>query len=207
MKTTRFDVFSSVMIAVVTILSALTAWRANATAIQVGDADFDGTAATIRTQEARIYNSILAFEHYRAFTDFYRYNALGDSLFEDQAIGPLRERSEYWGIAHGLQYSFFNSLYLDPAGDTYDVDREIEELQAEANLTGDLNFQQYFDTADAYRTKSANMNLTLIVFAVSFFLFAVGQAIRNSLRYLFAIGGLVALLGGTCAFLVLEFSI
>jgi len=207
MKPTRFEVFSSVMIAIVSIMSALTAWRANAASIQVGDADFDGTAASIRAQEARIYNSVLAYQHYHAFTTYYRYNSLGDKLFETPEIGSPRERSELWGVAHGLQYDFFNSLYLAPDGRNYDVDREIEELLAEANLTGDLNYLQHFDAADAYRMKGSYLTLTLFVFAISFFFFAVGQAIRNTLKYLFAIAGLVSMMGGICAVLVLEFMV
>jgi hypothetical protein len=207
MKPTRFEIFSSLMIAIVSIVSALTAWRASAASIQVGDADFDGTAASIRAQEARIYNSVLAYEHYQAFTTYYRYNSLGDKLFENSEIGSPRERSELWGIAHGLQYTFFNSLYLAPDGRNYDVDREIEELLAEANLTGDLNYLQHFDAADAFRTKGSNLTMTLIVFAISFFFFAIGQAIRNTLKYLFAIAGLVTMMGGICAVLVLEFTV
>lgn len=207
MKTDRFDIFSSIMIAVVTILSALTAWRANATSIAVGDAEFEGLSASIRAQEARVNNAILAYEHYRAFTTYYRYNALGDLLAESPESGTERERTELWGAAHGLQYSFFDSLYLSPDGSTYDVQRQIDELWAEANLTGDLNHQQYFDEADAFRTKGDYLTLTLVVFAVSFFFFAAGQAIRNVLKYFLAFGGMVTLLGGLCIVLALEFSI
>lgn len=207
MKPSRFDIFSSVMIAVVSILSALTAWRANATSIQMGDAEFQGLSISIRAQEAQINNSILAYEHYRAFTMFLRNNAIGDKLFDNPAVDDLRERTELWGIANGLQYSFFNSLYLTPDHTGYDVDREIDELWAEANLTGDLNYQQHFDAADAYRVKGDYLTLTLIVFAFSFFFFAVGQAIRNNLKYLFAMAGVAAMIGGVCAVLVLEFSV
>lgn len=207
MKPSSFDVFSSVMIAVVSILSALTAWRANATSIAVGDAEFDGISVSIQAQEARINNAILAYQHYRAFTTYFRYNAIGDQLFENPEIDDLRERTELWGLAHGLQYSFFNSRYLDQDHTQYDVQREIDELWAEANLTGDLNYQQHFDLAEAYQQKGDYLTLTLIVFAVSFFFFAAGQALRNSLRYLFAIAGLAAMLGGVCVVLVLEFTV
>lgn len=207
MKPSSFDVFSSVMIAVVSILSALTAWRANATSIAVGDAEFDGISVSIQAQEARINNAILAYQHYRAFTTYFRYNAIGDQLFENPEIDDLRERTELWGLAHGLQYSFFNSRYLNQDHTQYDVQREIDELWAEANLTGDLNYQQHFDLAEAYQQKGDYLTLTLIVFAFSFFFFAAGQALQNSLRYLFAIAGLAAMLGGVCVVLVLEFTV
>ena len=37
--------------------------------------------------------------------------------------------------------------------------------------------------------------------------FAVAQAIRNVLKYFFAMAGLAATLGGLCAVLVLEFTL
>jgi hypothetical protein len=207
MKPSRFDIFCSVMIALVSILSALTAWRANATSIQVGNAEFDGLSTSIRAQEAHVNNSVLAYEHYRAFTTFYRYNALGDKLLGNPEIDDQRERSELWGLANGLQYNFFNSLYLNQDGTNYDVQREIDELAAEANLTGDLNYLLHYETADAYRVKGDYLTLSLVVFAISFFMFAVGQAIRNSIRYLFALVGSAALIGGVCIVLALEFSV
>jgi hypothetical protein len=87
------------------------------------------------------------------------------------------------------------------------VDREIDELWAEANLTGDLNHEPYYEAAEAYRTKGDYLTLTLIVFAVSFSFFAIGQAIRNSIKYLFALAGLAMMLGGVCIVLALEFSV
>ncbi|HUF37070.1 MAG TPA: hypothetical protein VMN57_00995 [Anaerolineales bacterium] len=207
MKPTRFDVFSSLMIAVVSIMSAVTAWRANAASLEVGDANFEGTAASIRAQEARVFNSILAYQQYDAFTDYFLYNALGDRLFENPALDVPLERTEFWGIAHGLQYTFFNSLYLSPDGRSYDVQRQIDELWAEANLTGNLNHAPHYEAADAYDLKGGNLTLSLSIFAASFFFFAVGQAIRNTLKYLFAFAGLVTMLGAICMVLVLEFSI
>lgn len=206
MKPDRFEVFASVMIAIVSILSALTAWRANSASNEAGQADFDGISASIRAQEARIFNAIRAFEHYRAFTDYYRYNALGNQITDDAAFAAARERTEFWGLALGLQYTFFPSQYLDQEGN-YDVQREIDELWAESNAFVDLNPSQHYSRADAYRAKVSNLTGSLILFAAAFFFFAVAQAIRNVLKYFFAMAGLAATLGGLCAVLVLEFAL
>jgi len=205
MKNYRFEVFTSLMIALVTILSAVTAWRASAASRQAGNADFEGLAASIRAQDALIFNSVGAYEHYRSFTTYFRYNELGNIMYADAAADTRREQSDLWEMALGLQYSFFNPRYLELDG-LYDVQRELDEVLAEASQAQDLNPILHFDRADQFRIKSSYLTGTLIIFAVSFFLFALGQAIQNNLRYLIALGGMVVLLGGICAAAVFEFT-
>ena len=112
MKNDRFDVWTSILIAVVTICSALTVWRANAASVQAGNADFNGLSATIRAQEARIANAVTAYEHMRAFTTYYRYDVLADKIDGTESDAAAQEQSELWGLALGLQYYFFPSTNL-----------------------------------------------------------------------------------------------
>ena len=204
MRPSRFEVFTSVMIAIVSICSALTAWRAAEASIAAGDADFNGFSSSIRAQEARIFNAIRAYEHYRAFTTYLRYDSLGDNIVDTSQPEAAREQSELWGLALGLQYTFFPSRYLNPSG-RYEVQREIDELWAESRALDDLNAAAHFASADIYREKGSLLTASLMVFAGSFFMFALSQAFENRIKYLFALAGVVLLLGGICVVSVFEF--
>ncbi len=206
MKTSRFEVFSSIMIALVTIFSAITAWRANVASSEAGDADFDGITASIRAQESLLANGIEGFEHFQAYTTYFRYNELGKILDNEGDPAHEREKSDLWGMALGLQYSFFSPKYLNEEGD-YDLKRELDELWADASQSEDLYPEPHFEAADLLRDKASILTGTLILFAGAFFLFTVGQAVKNRFRFLFALGGLVVFGIGIIAVLLFEWSI
>lgn len=206
MKTSRFEVFSSFMIALVTIVSAITAWRATIASTQAGDADFEGIAASIRAQEARLSNGIQAFEHFQAFTSYYRYNEHGKILDSEADPAHDRQKSDLWGLALGLQYSFFSPKYLDETGN-YDLQRELDELWADASQSNDLYPDPHFESADLYRDKASILTGTLIIFAGAFFLFTVGQAVKNRLRYFIALAGVIVFGIGVLSILLFELSI
>ncbi len=201
----RFEIFSAFMIAVVTILSALTAWRANVADGIAGNADFEGVTSSILSQEARIVNGIHAYEHYRAYTSYYRYNELGNIMYNEGDNALLQDQSGLWGVALGLQYSFFPPRYVNRDG-SYDVQRELDELWADQAQQTDLNPTPHFQRADGYRDKSIAITAVLIVFATAFFLFTAGQAIRNRLKYLFALGGILVTLAGAAIVILIEFA-
>ncbi len=206
MKNDRFEVFTSFLIAVVTILGAITAWRASVASIHAGDADFDGLSASIRSQEERVLNSVRAYEHLRAYTAYFRYNELGYAIDASSSIHANREKSELLDIALDLQYLFFPARYLNRDGD-YNLQRELEERWALSNEFKDLNPEPHFNRGDAFREKANILTLSLIIFAISFFFLALSQALNNFFRYIFAGIGCMALLGGLCAMLIFEFSV
>jgi hypothetical protein len=205
MKGNRYEVFTSIMIAVVSILSAVTAWRATVAESAASDADFNGISAAIRAQEAGIVNAVRAYEHKRAYTHYFRYNELGNLMWETADPALEREQSELWGVALGLQYSFFPVRYVNRDGG-YDLERELDELWADSLLQDDINPQPHFEMADNFRDQSFAIASTLALFAISFFLFTVGQAIRNKLRYLFALAGLGMMFVGIAALLFFEWA-
>ena len=56
MGSNRLKTFSSIMIAVVTILGAIVACLASVASSRAGNADFDGFVALVKEQEALIVN-------------------------------------------------------------------------------------------------------------------------------------------------------
>ncbi len=176
------------MIAVVTVIGAGVACRAAIASSNASDADFNGLVAAINAEEAAIVNAVTTYQHYHAYTTYLRYNELGNIAAEETLPEMARLKREAWGLALGLQYSFFPPRYLNPDG-TYDTQRELDESWAEQEQQKDLQPEPHFAAADLARLKTSLLTGALIVFAVAFWFFTLAQAINNRLKYLMVTGG------------------
>ena len=202
MKKEGFKTFTSIMIALVTIASALAAWRAAAASSEAGQADFSGLAAAVNAEEAHVLNSISVYEHYQAFLAYSRYNELGYRLADEIAaasdpndsslIALEQAKSDSWGIAYGLQVLFFPSRYLSTDG-TYGLEREMDELMADSERKQDVKPELHFTRADSQRLKSNLLVSLLILLGVALWMFTCAQIIERGIRYAFAVGGVLLL--------------
>ncbi|HLF91107.1 MAG TPA: hypothetical protein VI451_19335 [Anaerolineales bacterium] len=213
MSSARFKAFASVMIAVVTVLGAAAVCLASVAANQAGNADFDGVTASIKAQEATMLSEITTYEHYRAYTTYYRYNELGNLIYDESlkpeadadritALGELQR--QVWGMATGLQYNFFPPRYLNPDG-TYNTQREFDEELAEAAQRDELNPDSYFQLSDSLRTKGMLFAGVLIVLAVAFWFFNAAEITNNRAKFFFAAVGILLTLGSIVASLAVQF--
>jgi hypothetical protein len=211
MKTEKFKTFTASMIAIVTVLSALTAWRAAVASQEAGQADFTGLVATVNTEEAQVLNAIKVSEHYQAFLIYTRYNELGNKLYDALQANPAnadeleRQKSDSWGIAFGVQSVFFPSRYLRPEG-TYDSQREIDEAWADAQRGRDTRAGFHFNEADTLRRKANLLVQMLILLGVSFWFFTLAQIIDHAVKYLFAFGGGFLMVVSSLAVLIIDLS-
>jgi hypothetical protein len=213
MHSKRFKNFASIMIAVVTVLGAAAACLGSVAINQAGNADFDGITAAINVQKATLANEVTAYEHYRAYTTYYRYNELGILLY-DESLKPASDverdyllgnlQREVWGLALGLQYTFFPPRYLNPDG-SYNIQRELDETWADAAAQADLNPEPYFLLADALRTKALLFTGVLITLGFAFWFFTAAEISEHLIKYLFAGIGLVLTVLSLGAGLTIEF--
>jgi len=202
MKPEGFKTFTAIMIALVTIVSAVAAWRAAVASSAANTADFNGLAAAVNAEEAHVLNSISAYEHYRAFLAYTRYNELGYKLADEidaaadaaaDGLQPLDQlKKDSWGIAYGLQVLFFPSRYLLTDG-SYDLQRELDELMADSERQKDIKPSLHFDLADAMRLKANLLVAVLILLGLALWMFTCAQIIERSAKYGFAVGGVLFL--------------
>lgn len=94
----------AVLMAIVTVLGALTAGLAAQALLDAGDEDFAGLGTAINGQKADLINEVNAYEHYRAYTAYVRYLELSfflDDPNADQTTQQLlyNQQQEVWGIA------------------------------------------------------------------------------------------------------------
>ncbi|NWF65052.1 MAG: DUF2834 domain-containing protein [Chloroflexi bacterium] len=207
MKQNNFKSWIAVLTAIVTVLGATAACLASVAVSTAGDQDFAGLDASIRAQKAEIINYVTAYQNYRAYTDYVRYEKMGYLMYDPQADAATDAQNyatqqEMWGVSSGLLASFVKARYIDPDG-SYDIERELQEAFAEDAQTSDLNAQPYFEKSDAERSRSAFLTADMIVFAVSFWFFTLAQATEKNIKYawaalgvLFAIGGIFGIIIG-----------
>ena len=209
MKTENFRTFTASMIAVVTVISALVAWRAALASQDSGEADFRGLVATVNAEEAWVLSEIKVAEHYQAFLSYTRYNELGNKIYDALQAEPVdaseleQQKSDSWGIAFGLQSLFFPSRYLLPDG-TYDSQREMDELLADEQRARDTRAETHFEEGDNLRRKANLLVDMLILLGVSFWFFTLAQIIEHKAKILFAFAGGFLLAVGSFAALIIE---
>src|SRR3970040_575805 len=148
-KQDRFKSNVAILVALVTIFGAMAACLASVAASAASDADFEGVAAAINAQRSDIVNKINAYEHSRAYTSYIRYLELGSLLYaEGVSAGTDSAEArwmEYWGLAEAMKILFFPPRYLDLERGGYNLQRELEEAQAEDAQFNDLNPQPHFE--------------------------------------------------------------
>ena len=200
MNSDRFKSFVAVLVAIVTVLGALTAGLAAKASSDAGDGDFAGMDAAISAQKAELTNEISAYEHYRAYTSYLRHLELGNLLYDPNADENTQQllynqQQEAWGVADGIISTFFQARYMDPDG-TYDLNRELQEARAEDEQSSNLNYAPYFEKADSMRARSSFLMGTMIVFAISIWLLSLAQVMEKRFKYFMAAFGILAGLAG-----------
>ncbi len=205
MENERFKSTTAVLVAFVTVLGAIVACMATSAASGAANADFAGLNSAIRAQKAEIINEIYAYEHYRAFTDYSRYLELGNLLYdpnatEETSIANGVIQREVWGVASGIKSVFFQSRYI--TGETYDLQRELDEAFAEDSQNEDLNSEPYFEESDRMHRRSSFLTADMIVLAVSFWFLQLAQVTEKRIKYLWLTFGVLLGLGGIMGMLI-----
>ena len=200
MKHENFKSMIAVLTALVTVFGATAACLASVAVSNAGDADFSGLDASIRKQKAEIVNYVYAYQHYRAFTSYTRYNELGYLMYDPNADEETDFRNgaiqrEVWGVAGGISSVFFSPRYINPDG-SYDLERELQEAFAEDAQSSDLNAAPYFKESDQLRRRSSFLTASMIPLAFSFWFFTLAQATDKNIKYAWFVFGILAGLFG-----------
>ena len=209
-KPDRLKTMIAVLLAVVTVIAAVVAWRAAVASDEAGNADFSGLAATLNGEEARALNAIAAYEDLRAYTDYVRYNETGNALAdaladapEDEQTALERQMREAWDLATEIQERFFENRYVNADG-TYDLPRELDELWADDTLDKDVFPEPHFTRSDRLRAKSTTLVSILIALGAALVLFTLANALTRAVRYALATVGTLILLGSIVAVIIVE---
>lgn len=207
-----FQTVMAILIALVTIVGAVVAWRSAVFSERAGNADFASTTAVIHREETLTVGTARLFQRYRAYTDYLLSIVYADLLQEamdsvspEQASLFEAERTQANDEAiNNLRY--FETRYLDLEGN-YDQERDLGEAIADASQTKDLDPAPHLIEADRSRTQIANFVSIFIVLAVALVFYTFAEALhpsRRVLRYSMAFFGTICLLFGAVAAVLVE---
>jgi len=213
-KPSTLQVVVAILVAVATVIGALIAWQSSVVSNQAGDADGAGMKAVLAGEETRALSAVNAYEHYGAFSNYARYQALGDLLGqelqlsspsddqadESQTAALLRQQAEAYDLAKANQ-SLFPSRFLNRDG-TYAVEREMSERWADAAREKELEPDANYAEAERARSVSTRLLLSLSVLSVSLVCFSLVETFDGLVKKIMvALGGVFMVVGAVMAIL------
>ncbi|MEM7114044.1 MAG: hypothetical protein AAF614_16535 [Chloroflexota bacterium] len=199
----RFQTIMAIMIAIVTLVGAVLAWRAAVANVNAGDADFAGLSATLNAEETLTLTNNTFHRHYRAYTSFSGNDLFGEKLADVPRAETLRNNASSIAATDRL---FFPNRYLNRDG-SYAGSRQLGEAWAEASQVRDLDPTPHLEEANQARLKTNWLVGVFIVLALSLLFFTLAEGlhpVRRQLRFMLALGGSLLLLLTVVAGLVIE---
>ncbi|MEO0563340.1 MAG: hypothetical protein AAF125_14625 [Chloroflexota bacterium] len=179
-----FQIFMAVCIAVVSVTSALIAWRAAVLSQAASNADFAGTVTVIRREEALTNALTGAYARYRAYSDFTANRVIADQLAATADAESDVERLGAENVAQNNRF-FLDTSYLAEDG-TYDLQADIASDVANANLRTSLDPMTFDQQAGDLRERVRWLRLDFIVLSGALLCFTVAEglhAARRTLRF------------------------
>jgi hypothetical protein len=209
----RLSTWVAFLIAAVSVVGAIVAWRAAVLGDAIGDADTGGLRATINLNETRALTTIRVYSAYSAFTEYYQVRQEGDLLEEvlEEHSEELDE-AELTGLVADLTDTrdqmtaaqiLFPNQYLNRDG-TYALERMRGELFSDAAREKDLNPTALFLEGDTLRARSDRLLIALSILGVSLVFYTLVELVTDRLKMLLAVLGTLAFIVGGVAALLIE---
>lgn len=192
-----FKMWMAILIAIVTLVGAWMGWVTAGISGVAGDSLSGGMDAVINAESTLTLNSIALYKHYRAFTDYARYQATADLLTQEaaaQSDAASARKSDADDLA-AVQLPFFLSRYLTRDG-AYNSRRELGEAWAETEQKMDLDPTVYFEFADLYALKTTYMMGLFVILSLSLLFYTLAEGLhpsRSFWRYTTAVLGTLTL--------------
>lgn len=209
-RSQRLETVVAILIAVVTVIGALAAWRSSVADDGAGDADFAGLRASVRAEETRALNYVNAYENYGSYANYRRYSEMSNLLEADQANAPEQEKSELERQRtddNDLSISnqrLFPNKFLDRDG-SYNVKRQMGEMWADAAKENDLNPDPQFAEADQLRQKANLLLAAVTILAIALVFYTLVESFGDRMKYVMVALGSLCMVAGTVFALFIEF--
>ena len=194
---TRSDLFGTLvaaLIALVTVIGAITTWRVASIFDDAGSADSAGIRALTNKEDATTRATILLIEHLTAYAAYVQNHSLADTYDAFARANPGQiDFSVYAGAFRYAENQAWNAIpqaYIDREGQL-DQKRDLGEHIAQDARSIDVESQPHFARADANRQKARWLFLTIVLYSLVLILLTTADAVGNRLRYLFFAGGLI----------------
>ena len=206
----RFKTVVSILIAAVTVVGALVAWRISVASGAAGSADSKGLSAALQGANAGITVSTYLSMNMGFFAD-YREHLEKAKLLEADAskeADPSRRTSlreeavrERNMAATARGYLDLDYLAIDPetSEEVFDGNRYWEAQWAEASAGQDLDETPFFAASDHARTRARALTGVTVGLGAALFLLTASTTVRSRVKYVLAASALPLFLGAVAA--------
>lgn len=202
----RLGFWNAILIAIVTVSAALVAWRASIAEDASGDNDYDGLRAVVNYQEANTLGTVEAYVHAGAYANYRRYNETATTLSDEEEeasgreAGELARKRQDAEVLVDAKLRMFPNKYMERDGksgqSSYNTNREIGQYVTNLSRTKDMQFDEHFQDAERFRTKTEKLLLGVVILSISLVFLTLVEAFEGGLRKVcFAVGLVLAVLG------------
>lgn len=206
----KLGMWLAVLIAFLSLTSALIAWRVADAASAANNADADGMLAAVDAEDAKTAAKITVLGNLTAYARAVQHEALKkqfDALAartDDPELKELLEhQSNYLDSAATRDRDFLPAEYVNRAG-VYNAVRDYGETLADNSRRHDVLPERHFTRANLYRVKAELLLGILIALGIAFVLLTLADAIQRPVRFFLLMGGIVFLVVATLSALVIE---
>lgn len=209
----RLGTLVAILIAVVTVIGALVAWRASVSDDASGDADYAGLRAAANYEDARASSRVNGYEDYSVFISYYRYKEMSDGLdkMAEQAEGE-RQTELQKQSREMASLATANLNLLDELGAArnlkrngkYNLQRDVGVRMAAAAKKDNLDFAGQFKEAEEHRVKTLRLLMAVVILALSLVAFTLVESFEGALSYALVGVGTLTMIGGTVYAILVE---
>jgi hypothetical protein len=210
----RLNFWNAILIALVTVLAALVAWRASVAGDAAGDNDYDGLRSLVSVQEVQTLGTVEAYVHSQAYANYRRYDETATTLDEEleEASGKeavdLRRKKREAEVLVDAKLKMFPNKFIERQAksdqSSYNARREIGQYVANQSRTRDLAPDPHFAAAEAYRTKTERLLLGVVFLTLSLVCLTLVEAFEGGARKASFVLGLLLGLGGMAFSIAME---
>lgn len=206
----KFGVWLAVLIALLSLSSALIAWRVADASGAASDADAEGLLAAVDAEDAKTAAKISVLSNLTVYARAVQHetlkkhlDALAARTTDAELKAQLEAQSKLLDSAATRDRDFLPAQYID-RNNVYDVARDYGETLAVNARRQDVLPEPHFTLADRYRAKAEFLLGILVALGAAFVLLTLADAIRTPLRYFMLTGGIVILVIGSGSALLIE---
>ncbi|GEM_PF-671622 len=205
------NTLNALLIALVVVIGAIAAWRASVAADAAGDADYFGLRALLNHEETQALNNLTAYRSYADYLDYWSFKRQGELLEEEMNQKPSLAENEQFVAQVKSAYDLadasranFEQRFLNRDG-SYNVQRQLGQLWADAMKEKDLNFDVQFVEAEKMRNKTIYLLICVMILSIAPVFYSLVETVGDGTRRTMLITGSIFAVSGTLLLLLIEF--
>ena len=200
-KSNRLETIVAILIAIVAMLGAVVAWRSSVVDDGAGDADYAGLRAAVNAEETRALNFVNAYESYGNYVTYWRNNRqaalLGEEIkgASEAEADILTAQMKTSNDLADANRTMFENRFLNRDG-SYNVQRQMGEMWANAAKEKDLEYESQFAEADSLRLKTNQFLIAMMILGVALVFYSLVESMSDRWKYLMIGLGSVSAIAG-----------